>query len=143
MTRDDVQAGPDNVGAPYAPPAPCPKQRVLLIEDETIIAMVTEEMLADLGYDILGPADTIEMASELIETQPFDIALVDINLHGASSFPLADQLLKRQIPFAFATGASHISDGRYADIPVLTKPYDFEALQTIVGRLSAALQPAS
>ena len=103
--------------------------RVLLIEDETLIALLLEDMLTDLGCTILGSASTVEAAIAMLDRTPPDIAVLDINLGGEKSYAVAEALAKRGVKFVFSTG---YTDGRlespWQDRPVLQKPFGQEQL---------------
>jgi CheY-like chemotaxis protein len=79
-------------------------KRVLLIEDEAIVAMLIEEMLLDLGCDIAGRAGTLAQALAAARDGAFDIAILDVNLGGQQSYPVADVLSARRIPFVYLSG---------------------------------------
>ncbi len=99
-------------------------KRVLIVEDEMLVAMTLEDTLLDLGMTIVGTAMHLAPAIELARVCEIDVAVLDINLHGGRSYPVADIMLQRGIPFIFATGYGHAEGtGAYAGIPVLTKPY--------------------
>lgn len=111
------------------------KLSVLVVEDETMIAMFLEDMLIDLGCDVVGPAGTVASAIALIETagQELDGALLDVNLRGGLAYPIADVLLRRGVPFVFVTGyAAHGIDPRYSAVPAVTKPFPFKTLASII-----------
>lgn len=78
--------------------------KVLLVEDEMLIAMDMEDMLVALGYVVVGPVMRLQKAVEKARTENFDLAVLDVNLAGERSFPVADVLRERGIPFIFATG---------------------------------------
>jgi DNA-binding response OmpR family regulator len=104
---------------------------VLLVEDEFLIALDAEEMLRDLGAASVTVAGTFEGAQKCIVEGTFDLAILDVNLNGQKSFPLADQLLKRDVPVVFGTGYNLLSrqmDGFEAGVCV-TKPYTASSLQ--------------
>lgn len=98
--------------------------RVLVIEDEAMIAMLIEDMLTELGCAMLGPAADAPRAVAMIEQANFDAAILDVNLAGHRTMPVAAILQSKGIPFIFATGygASGI-DAEFSDRPVLTKPF--------------------
>lgn len=104
-------------------------RRVLVVEDEMLVLMMTEDMLADLGCESVIAAATIEQALALINTQIFDAAMLDMNLNGNSSHSVAEALIARGVPFVYATGniGRDMRDG-YRDRPVLKKPFEFEEL---------------
>ena len=99
--------------------------RVLIVEDEMLIAMLVEQMVEDLGYQVVGPAMTVEEALSLIDGENVDCAVLDMNLgHGVSSAPIADALQAKGIPFLFASGYG--SKGTVENLgaaPVLSKPF--------------------
>lgn len=99
-------------------------RRVLVVEDEMLILMMIEDMLADLGCESVTAAATVDQAVALIGTDVFDLAMLDMNLNGSNSYAVADALVTRNVPFAFSTGYSGhgIRDG-YSDRPVLRKPF--------------------
>jgi CheY-like chemotaxis protein len=112
------------------------KLRTLIVEDEAIIALSLEAMLNDLGHRVVGTASRLEEAREMITSLDFEIAVLDLNLGGEMSFPLADLLIQSGKPFVFSTGYGEEElDGRYSGRPVLTKPYDEFALVAALGRL--------
>ncbi len=98
--------------------------RVLVVEDEAAISMLLEEMLLDLGCEIVGPAARLASALQTIEKQPVDLAILDVNVAGEPIYPVADALRERNAPFVFSTGygKSGIRDD-YRDYPVLQKPF--------------------
>jgi CheY-like chemotaxis protein len=97
--------------------------RILLVEDEAIIAIMIEDMLADLGCEVVGPAANVAEAIRLAQTEPLAGAFLDVNIAGTSIYPVADLLSARQIPFVFVSGygAGGI-DPRFVGTPVLSKP---------------------
>jgi len=100
-------------------------RRVLVVEDEAMIAMLVEDMLDTLGCKVVGPAYGLETAMALAKSaDDIDVALLDINLAGLSTFPVADALRVRGVPVVFATGYGE-AELREVDrgAPVLMKPY--------------------
>jgi CheY-like chemotaxis protein len=110
-------------------------RRVLVIEDEMLILMMIEDMLADLGCESVAVASKVGPAISLIEGQEFDTAMLDMNLNGIESYPVADALLARDVPYFFSTGNSltDMKDG-YRDQDVLKKPFTFEQLSSMLSR---------
>ena len=104
--------------------------RILLVEDDLLIAMDMEEVLRDLGCEIVGPygrlSDAIKAAGEL----PFDGAIIDLNLRGELSFPLIEALRTRSVPCLLCSGYADLPEMRSQlnGIPKLTKPCNHEAL---------------
>ena len=103
---------------------PLSDRRILVVEDEMLVLMSIEDMLADLGCESVSAAATVNQALALVEAQTFDAALVDVNLGGTKSYSVADALEARGVPFLFSTGYSgqSVKEG-YRDRPVLGKPY--------------------
>lgn len=95
-----------------------------------LVAMNIEDMLLDLGYEVAGLASRLEPALALAREGAFDIAMLDVNLAGQASFPVADALKERGIPFLFATGygIQGITEN-YRSAPVLQKPFRARDLQ--------------
>lgn len=103
--------------------------RILVVEDDPIIAIMLGDMLHEMGCAIVGPTGVVSTALKLIASVPIDGAVLDWNLGGADSWPVAEELLCRGTPFVFSTG--HVpapASAQFDGIPVLTKPYDVKAL---------------
>lgn len=97
---------------------------VLLLEDESMVAMLTEDILLEQGCDVLL-AMRLEDGLKLARDAAFDLAVLDVNLGGGNtSYPVADLLLERRIPFLFATGY-HAGgmDPRFEECPKIQKPF--------------------
>lgn len=101
-----------------------------------MVLMFMEDMLAEFGCESVTAAASVEEALAMIDTQDFDVAVLDVNLNGKKSYPVADALAARGVPFFFSTGySSHgIRDG-YRDRPVLNKPFQCEKLVEMLTRL--------
>lgn len=108
---------------------------ILVIEDEMLILMMIEDMLAELGCKSISVASKIGQAITLVDGQVFDAAMVDVNLNGLESYPIADALIARNVPYFFSTGSSvtSIKDG-YRDQDVLKKPFTFDQLSNMLSR---------
>lgn len=104
-------------------------RRILVVEDEMIILMLIEDVLADCGCESVTAAATVDRALALIDAQSFDVAVLDLNLNGHRSYPVADALAAHGVPFFFSTGysAGGLRDG-YRNQPVLNKPFRREKL---------------
>lgn len=101
-----------------------------------LILLKIEDALSDLGCKSVGAAVNLDQALALINAEAFDVALVDVNLDGIKSYPVADALAARGVPFAFSTGYSGQSlDDGYQDRPVLGKPYRDADLVAMLTRL--------
>jgi CheY-like chemotaxis protein len=112
-------------------------RRVLVIEDEMIVAMLLEDMLADLGCMVVGPAARVEQALAMIEAfGTLDAAVLDVNLNGQKSYSVADALVARSVPFVFATGygLDSLING-YRRVPLLQKPFKLSKLSDALVKL--------
>jgi CheY-like chemotaxis protein len=107
--------------------------RVLLVEDEAIIAMTAEDMLEELGCVLAATASSLAEATAFARDAAFDLALLDINLNGQQSLPLAAKLTQAGKPFVFTTGYGAAGSGAdYADVPLVTKPYQVADLEAAI-----------
>jgi DNA-binding response OmpR family regulator len=111
-------------------------RRIMVVEDEALVAMLVEDALIDAGFGVMGPAATVEEAMALLDHERPDAVVLDLNLAGETSTPVADALAARGIPFVIATGygASGLPDG-HQHATVLAKPYDPAELTSVLGRL--------
>ena len=121
---------------------PLAGRRILLVEDEMLIAAMLEDMLDDLGCVVVGPAARVAQALALIEAEVIDAAVLDISLHRELSYPVADALIARRIPFLFSTGydKSRIRTG-YQSSPMLQKPYHLRDLAKVLATFFPATHP--
>lgn len=109
-------------------------KRILLVEDEVIIAMMLEDMVVELGGIPIGPATTREAGMAIAETEQIDAAVLDVNLGDCASTDIADILAKREIPFILATGYGS-GTGNTHGVPVLQKPYLLADLENIFAKI--------
>jgi CheY-like chemotaxis protein len=104
--------------------------RVLIIEDEVLIAMLIEDMLADLGCIVVGIVSTLDDALTRISALGFDAAILDVNLNGAESYPVARALARQRVPFLFSTGYGHRGiSASFRGVPILAKPFESADLE--------------
>ena len=114
--------------------------RVLVVEDEALVAMLVEDMLGDLGCRVLGPAGSVRQALELLDRETPQAAILDVNLGGESVYPVADVLKAAGVPFVLATGYGEAGVAHaYRQAPVLQKPFEQAELerrfrQAVAGR---------
>jgi DNA-binding NarL/FixJ family response regulator len=109
------------------------KCRVLVIEDEALVAMLIEDMIHDSGDEMVGSACRLSDALLLAQETQADVALLDINLGGALAYPVADVLRQRGVPIVFTSGYG--SAGlieRFQDCPILDKPFDQHSLEKAI-----------
>jgi CheY-like chemotaxis protein len=117
--------------------APLPRRRILVVEDEGLVALMLEDMLEDMGYEVAYSAASVTQALAWIEGGGVaDLALLDINLGGESVFPVADALKARGVPFAFSTGYGEAHDPRFRETPLLGKPIIVARLRAMLARLA-------
>ena len=118
---------------------PQTKRRVLLVEDESLVAMLIEDMVLELGWDVVAVAARVDQALEIARTAPIDFAILDINLQGTKSFPVAEALRARGVPFVFATGYGQAGlENDYRSTPTLQKPFHRRDLEQAISRALAA-----
>jgi CheY-like chemotaxis protein len=98
--------------------------RVLVVEDEVLVAMDMEMALGDAGCEVIGPVGSVADALAAVRTQKLDAAVLDVNLGDQPAFPVADALAAAGIPFVWLTGHSpEVIPSRHRHRPLLTKPY--------------------
>ncbi|WP_246693383.1 MULTISPECIES: response regulator [unclassified Mesorhizobium] len=108
-------------------------KRVLILEDEPLVAMLLEDLLVEMGHEVIGSVAWIGKAMELAGQVDIDFAILDINLGGAKSFPVAEILRRRGIPFVFATGyGSQGLEGEFENELTLQKPYEPHELKRAI-----------
>ena len=106
--------------------------RVLVVEDEALVSMLIEDLLGDAGATVVGPAATVSEALRLVGMTTgdgIDAVVLDLNLNGEASLPVADRLMALGIPFVFATGGdTDLMGPRHRAVPILQKPFDCDEL---------------
>lgn len=117
-------------------------KRILVIEDETMINMLLVDLLEDAGATVLGPATTLARALAMAGCEQIDAAIVDVNLGGEQSWPVATLLATREVPFVFTTAYARHSDPALQRAPFLAKPYGVRDLLDAVEALVDAKRPA-
>jgi PAS domain S-box-containing protein len=106
--------------------------RVLLVEDEILVAMMMKDILTDLGFSVIGPFSRLAEAMVAAVHEDINAGIIDVNLGGEFVYPVADVLAARKIPFVFITGYGVESiDGRFAHVPIVKKPVQRQVLQQI------------
>lgn len=101
-----------------------PGPRLLVVEDEPLVAMMLEDVLGEAGYAVVGPIAQLDEALAAARAETVDLALLDVNLMGKHVYPVAAVLAERGIPFLFMTGYSDASlPADYAVRPSVSKPY--------------------
>ncbi|HJU30552.1 MAG TPA: response regulator [Hyphomicrobiaceae bacterium] len=140
--RDD-QRQPEEEA--MAPRTKGPSHRILVVEDEALVALQLQEDLENEGHQVIGPARNLEQGISLAVSENIDAALIDVSLGRDTSAPIADQLLARNIPFAFATGYADgsILPERLRAVPRLSKPYALNEVRRLLDSLVAGEARAS
>ena len=109
--------------------------RILIVEDEIIVALFLEDLLAEFGYDVAGVTGDLDVA--MARAQDYDAAVLDVHLNGRSVFDFADVLAARGTPFVFATGYGERGiPERHRGRPVLQKPFQPRDMQRVLGQIA-------
>lgn len=117
-------------------PARLDDLRILVVEDEFLVAIALEEDLRAAGATVVGPYANLPAALDGAQSQPFDLAVLDVNLNGTMVYPLADNLIARGIPFLFLSGyVAENMPQRFATLHRLAKPTDPHRLTTAILKL--------
>jgi CheY-like chemotaxis protein len=104
-------------------------KRVLVVEDEYLIAMDMSAYLESAGAHVVGPASSVDAALDVLQRTELDGAILDVNLRGEMAYPVADALAARGIPFVFTTGYdARMVPARFADVRRCEKPATPEAI---------------
>ncbi|WP_354269135.1 response regulator [Bradyrhizobium japonicum] len=113
---------------------------VLLVEDEVLIRMALSDMLEELGHRVAGEAGDIESGSSFAMTADYDLAILDINLHGRYVDPVADLIALRRKPFMFASGyGPEVLPSLLRARPLLRKPVSLDELRVTIDKLFEGL----
>ncbi|HEY0838053.1 MAG TPA: HWE histidine kinase domain-containing protein [Azospirillum sp.] len=112
-------------------------RRVLVVEDNAVVAMALVEALTRAGCTVVGPAATVDGALRMIREQVIDGACLDVDLHGQVVFPVAEALAARNVPFVFCTGFGDLGlpSGRWAEVPLLRKPVSPQEMAAALSRV--------
>ncbi|HKH34403.1 MAG TPA: response regulator [Beijerinckiaceae bacterium] len=116
-------------------PAVAGARRALVVEDEILVAIYIEDLLTDLGFEVVALATDLDQALPVAREGAFDVAVLDVNLNGRASFPVAEVLRERRIPFLFASGyGSRGLLERWRDAVRIQKPFRGEDLAAAIRR---------
>lgn len=108
--------------------------RILVVEDEALVALAVAEAINELGFSVVGPFSNVTSAMPAIEQSDADAAILDVNLGGELVYPLAEMLTMRGVPFVFVTGYGAESiDRQFSHVPILQKPIERQMLQRYFG----------
>jgi CheY-like chemotaxis protein len=109
--------------------------RILLVEDEALIALMLEDMVEGMGCAVTGLAPRVGLGVAMAETGQFDVAILDVNVAGENVEPVADRLAAREVPFIFATGYGEAGVPlRYRGRPVVAKPFRSDQLEAAINK---------
>jgi two-component sensor histidine kinase/two-component SAPR family response regulator len=129
MPLTDAAARPDKT---HLAPLVLNGNRLLLVEDEALVASMMTEALNEIGFEIIGPFGKMDYRLGAAVSGKIDAAILDVNIGGELVYPIAEILAARAIPFAFVTGyAEDNIDKKFANVPVMQKPVERKALQAI------------
>jgi len=118
---------------------PVKSRRIMVVEDEMMIALLLEDMLTDLGHTVVGVAGRLDSAIELARLTDAELAILDVNLSGEASFPVAKVLTERGVPFMFATGYGVLGlEAPFQNTLTLKKPFELNDLSRALEKLQAA-----
>ncbi len=110
--------------------------RILLVEDETVVSFLIEDMLKELGCANIWHARGVDQAIAMLRDRQPDAAVLDVNLAGELGYPIAEQLESAQIPFLFATGYGRNGiPAQWASKPTIQKPFRYDALAQALAAL--------
>ncbi len=115
-------------------------KRILIVEDEALVAAMLEDIVTELGALAVGSASTIEKALNLAGSAAIDAAILDVNIRNQRIDPVADVLRERGVPMVFATGYGERAAATAMGAPIIDKPYSNEAVEKA---LMAALKSAA
>ena len=108
-------------------------KRILIVEDETLITMLFEDILGDLECEVIGPALNLRQALDLANTATIDAAVLDLNLAGEPSFPAASVLRERGVPIVLSSGyGSSGLPSEWQDLPTLPKPFTADQVADVL-----------
>jgi CheY-like chemotaxis protein len=108
-------------------------RRVLVVEDDVMIRMLIEDMLTDLGFAVAAEASKVHEALAAVKSTDIDVAILDVNLSGETTGPVAEALAARGTPFVFATGyGEHGLPEQFRDRPLLKKPFQIDSLKRML-----------
>lgn len=118
-------------------------KHILVVEDETLLAMMLEDVFSDAGAHVVGPAATVEQAMALVASELIDVALLDVCLRDQRSDPVAATLRQRGVPYVLATGYNDPDGAGLASAPTLRKPYRFQEVEAaLIAALNASAPDA-
>lgn len=110
--------------------------RIVLVEDETVVSFLIEDMLKELGCANIWHASGVRQAMAILRDRQPDAAVLDVNLAGEPGYPIAEHLESARIPFLFATGyGRHGIPDQWAAKPTIQKPFRYDTLATVLGSL--------
>lgn len=118
--------------------------KVLIVEDEYLVASLIEDMLLFAGCVVCGPVPRLAQALDAAHSEACDVAVLDINLAGQWSYPVAEALSRRNVPFVFVTGyGSNAMPAEFADRPRIHKPFKMNELLAVLSSMVSGSGGAS
>ena len=114
--------------------------RVLVVEDEMMVALHLQDLLVSFGCTVVGPVARLQKGIEMAEREALDLAILDVNINGREVYPVAEALALRSIPFIFVTGYGQSGiRPAYHDRPILPKPFRQQELRLAIERLASKI----
>jgi len=114
-------------------------EAVFIVEDETLLAMLIEDMLEDMGYSTAFHASRLDAGLQFALSGTYDLAILDINIIGGTSFPIAAAIAARGIPFLFCSGYGRLGiPEAWGDKPCVAKPFSAQQLEDALSTLNAS-----
>jgi CheY-like chemotaxis protein len=108
-------------------------RKVLLVEDEAMVALMMSDFISELGFEVVGPYAKVSEAMAAVQADVLDAAVLDINLNGEMVYPVADALKAKKVPFVFVSGyALDGMDQRFSSVPVFQKPVEWAELRKLL-----------
>ena len=114
---------------------------ILVVEDEPLISMMLEDFVESLGHSVASICETVGDALEAVESNSFDMAILDVNLKGENVWPVAHALRARSVPFVLASGG-HVDPppSEFASVPMIDKPYTIDRIKPAIEQAVAPQQ---
>jgi CheY-like chemotaxis protein len=135
-----VRTTEEHISMSGSAPVATTARRVLVVEDEMLIGMLLEDMLTDMGHTVVAIVPRVNEALTAAKQESFDLAILDVHLHGQAVFPVADALIERGIPFVFATGYGERGlPEQYRSRPILQKPFAKDDLERMLATVKVEL----
>jgi DNA-binding response OmpR family regulator len=115
---------------------------VLIVEDEALVCMLLEDLLSEIGCQVVATASNVHGGLSLVRSVDFDVAVLDVNLGDERSYPIADLLIESDKPFLFSTGFDRVEDA-YKRLPRIQKPFRQDDLERLLIKVMLRMNSAA